>query len=160
MTDIELSIENFAFLIDSKDEDRVKAIIEKGASFKGFPPLAIAGMHTNGTWVLEKYGKKDNLCQGSTAQLKELAQHLSLDVDDEILEDSGFTPLMLAVMFGPPQSVAIIIDKVGKEGLEAKTEKSYDAKLFANCRNDANIQKHFKNTGRHHCEPCQQCSLM
>eukprot|EP00954_Amorphochlora_amoebiformis_P021445 1346431-Amorphochlora_amoeboformis.AAC.1 len=34
MTDIELSIENFAFLIDSKDEDRVKAIIEKGASFK------------------------------------------------------------------------------------------------------------------------------
>mmetsp|Transcript_19165 Transcript_19165/g.38754 ORF Transcript_19165/g.38754 Transcript_19165/m.38754 type:complete len:164 (+) Transcript_19165:45-536(+) len=156
----ELSIENFAFLIDSKDEASVKKIIDDGDLFKGFPPLAIAGMHTNGTWVLEKFGNKDNLSVESEANLKELATHLQLDVDNDILEDSNFTPLMLAVMFGPPKSVEIIINKVGKEGLLKKTRKSYDAKLFANCRNDDDIQRHFKTNGRHQCEPCQACSLM
>mmetsp|Transcript_22211 Transcript_22211/g.31011 ORF Transcript_22211/g.31011 Transcript_22211/m.31011 type:complete len:161 (-) Transcript_22211:228-710(-) len=155
----ESSIENFAYHIDSKDEAKVSEIINGNYSFKGFPPLAIAGMHTNGTWVLEKFGNKDNLAQGCDAKLNDLADHLQLDVDGDILEDEGFTPLMLAVMFGPPKSVEIIIKKVGQAGMKVKTKKSYDAKLFANCRNDESIQKHFK-TGRHQCEPCSACSLM
>mmetsp|Transcript_3747 Transcript_3747/g.8933 ORF Transcript_3747/g.8933 Transcript_3747/m.8933 type:complete len:161 (+) Transcript_3747:223-705(+) len=160
MSDGELSIENFAYLIDSKAHDEVKKIIEGGHLFKGFPPLAIAGMHTNGTWVLEDFGTKANLSKPSESSLAELAEHLQLDVDHDILKDEGFTPLMLAVMFGPPKSVEIIIRKVGPEGIKEKTKNSYTAKLFANCRNDDTIRQHFKSSMRHQCEPCQACSLM
>eukprot|EP00466_Bigelowiella_natans_P019464 jgi/Bigna1/147426/aug1.153_g22134 len=111
----ENSIENFAYLIDSQDEEKVREIIRRGDEFKGFPPLFIAGMHTNGTWVLEKFGTKDNLSEvinvGCPSKLTDLAEHLSLDVDPDILADYGFTPLMLAVMFGPPKSVETILNK-------------------------------------------------
>eukprot|EP00468_Gymnochlora_sp_CCMP2014_P004269 CAMPEP_0167751006 /NCGR_PEP_ID=MMETSP0110_2-20121227/6316_1 /TAXON_ID=629695 /ORGANISM="Gymnochlora sp., Strain CCMP2014" /LENGTH=163 /DNA_ID=CAMNT_0007636409 /DNA_START=78 /DNA_END=569 /DNA_ORIENTATION=+ len=159
--DIEdMTIEGFAFHIDNKDRAQIKKILDRGILLKGFPPLAIAGMHTNGTWVLDQFGNKENLLQGSTSSLSELASHLQLDVDDDILHDSGFTPLMLAVMFGPPQSVEVIIRKVGKEGLLQKTKQQYDAKIFANCRNDESIQKHFMSNNRNHCEPCTGCSVM
>mmetsp|Transcript_8626 Transcript_8626/g.11876 ORF Transcript_8626/g.11876 Transcript_8626/m.11876 type:complete len:168 (+) Transcript_8626:102-605(+) len=157
----ENSIENFAFLIDNHEEEKIKKIIDRNDVFKGFPPLFIAGMHTNGTWVLTKFGTKANLSKGCDSKLTDLAEHLGLDVDADILNDIGFTPLMLAVMFGPPKSVEIILSKVGKEGMNEETKGHYTAKVFANCRDDDSIRKLFQAGGkRAQCAPCQACSVM
>ncbi len=160
-SDNEIQIENFAYLIDHKEVEQVRRVIESKKTFQGFSALAIAGMHTKGAWVLEKFGTKENLSEGCKTNLGGLSTALQLDVESEILEDTGFTPLMLAVMFGPPQSVEIIVKKVG-DAVGKKTAAGYDAKRFAWCRQDAAIMEIFKKPKRGQCdrEACQACSVM
>lgn len=50
--------------------------------------------------------------EASKVKLSSLAEELHLNIDDDILNDRGFTPLCLAVMFGPLESVKALIEKV------------------------------------------------
>ena len=51
--------------------------------------MMIAAMHTSGTWVLEHVANldKSKINEQSTKELRDLAETLQLDVDDDILSD-------------------------------------------------------------------------
>jgi len=87
----EFEINQFAYYIEVHNRERIEDIIKKGLKFKGHTPLMIAGMHTNGTWVLKDFGKKPQIDEASTESLRELANTLALDVDEDILDDLNFT---------------------------------------------------------------------
>ena len=87
---------------------------------------------------------------------------MQLEVDEDILNDTGFTPLMLAVMFGPPTSVDIIVEKVG-DAVNKTTRNGYNAKRFADCRQEPLIQRHFRpkdeRAKRGQCDFCEACTV-
>ncbi len=104
----------------------------------------IASMHTKGTWVITRFKDKQgvDLDAQSKRKLEDLAGSLLLEVDKEILEDSDFTALMLAVMFGPPETVRALIEAGARKDM--KTEKGITAEMYASCREDDAIQDMFK----------------
>eukprot|EP00471_Norrisiella_sphaerica_P013003 CAMPEP_0184495584 /NCGR_PEP_ID=MMETSP0113_2-20130426/31757_1 /TAXON_ID=91329 /ORGANISM="Norrisiella sphaerica, Strain BC52" /LENGTH=156 /DNA_ID=CAMNT_0026881835 /DNA_START=235 /DNA_END=702 /DNA_ORIENTATION=+ len=139
----EIPLAEFANHIETKNVAEIRKLFQDDRKFKGFSVLMIAAMHTNGAWVLNQFSREDKgkIDQRSTQELRELADTLQLDVDDDILSDKYFTPLMLAVMFGPPDSVKALLDAGAKPDLQ--TNRGFTAKMFATCRNDDTIKSYF-----------------
>mmetsp|Transcript_33325 Transcript_33325/g.80942 ORF Transcript_33325/g.80942 Transcript_33325/m.80942 type:complete len:159 (+) Transcript_33325:217-693(+) len=156
----EIPLAEFASYIENKNQDEIRKLFNADAKFKGFTVMMIAAMHTNGTWVLSQFSKEDKskIDQRSSQELRDLANTLGLDVDDDILSDKNFTPLMLAVMFGPPDSVKVLLDAGAKPDLQ--TDRGFTAKMFATCRNDTAIKAHFTRN-REFCDAYWgSCTLM
>eukprot|EP00466_Bigelowiella_natans_P005679 jgi/Bigna1/89287/estExt_fgenesh1_pg.C_460116 len=153
-------VKDFAEMIEKKNAEGIQKLFESDLKYKGFSTLMIAAMHTNGTWVLEHFAKLDpsKVDQTSTQELRDLAKTLSLDVDDDILSDKYFTPLMLAVMFGPPASVKALLDNGAQP--ELQTNRGFTAKMFATCRNDEAIKSYFARN-REFCDAYWgSCTMM
>ncbi|GAB5352994.1 hypothetical protein AAMO2058_000000500 [Amorphochlora amoebiformis] len=159
-SDDEIPLASFATYIESKNVNEIRSLFKANRKFKGFTVMMIAAMHTQGTWVLTQFGQEDKskVDEKSDQELKDLAATLHLDVDDEILNDKGFTPLMLAVMFGPPASVKALIDAGAAKHVH--TDRGFSAKMFATCRDDPEIRQYFARK-REICDPYwEACSMM
>mmetsp|Transcript_15196 Transcript_15196/g.21131 ORF Transcript_15196/g.21131 Transcript_15196/m.21131 type:complete len:161 (+) Transcript_15196:113-595(+) len=156
-----VSLGEFASMIEGKEEGEVEKLVKSGAKFQGYTVMMIAAMHTNGTWVLSHFSKSDpsTINEYATETLSGLADTLQLDVDENIRTDTHFTPLMLAVMFGPPASVKTLLDAGAATGMQTKS--GYTAKMFSTCRNDESIQEYFKGNSRKFCSAYWgACSMM
>eukprot|EP00465_Bigelowiella_longifila_P015151 CAMPEP_0185271176 /NCGR_PEP_ID=MMETSP1359-20130426/44113_1 /TAXON_ID=552665 /ORGANISM="Bigelowiella longifila, Strain CCMP242" /LENGTH=118 /DNA_ID=CAMNT_0027863025 /DNA_START=51 /DNA_END=407 /DNA_ORIENTATION=+ len=80
----------------------------------------------------------DQIDQKSQEPLEQFAGDIGLIADTDIIRDSGYTALMLAVMFGPPASVKAFLD-AGAD-MECKTDHGSSVLEFAQYRDDAQIR--------------------
>mmetsp|Transcript_9283 Transcript_9283/g.14989 ORF Transcript_9283/g.14989 Transcript_9283/m.14989 type:complete len:160 (-) Transcript_9283:193-672(-) len=159
MTD-SIPLAEFASMIEKKNVEDIQKLFDSGAQYKGYTVMMISAMHTNGTWVLSHFAREDSskIDQRSTLALRDLAETLSLDVDDDILNDKHFTPLMLAVMFGPPASVKALLDAGAK--IDLQTSRGFTAKMFSTCRNDETIKAYFSRKREFCSSYWGTCSMM
>uniref|UniRef100_A0A7S3Y7L9 Uncharacterized protein n=2 Tax=Lotharella globosa TaxID=91324 RepID=A0A7S3Y7L9_9EUKA len=157
-----IPLAEFATYIEEKDTQEIRELFKADKKFKGYTVMMIAAMHTHGTWVLETFAKEDSkkekVNEAAEVELKDLARTLQLDVDDDILSDKKFTPLMLAVMFGPPQSVKVLLDNGAK--IDLMTNRGFTAKMFAQCRDDAEIKGYFQRNREFCAAYWGNCNLM
>uniref|UniRef100_A0A7S3YWJ3 Ankyrin repeat domain-containing protein n=1 Tax=Lotharella globosa TaxID=91324 RepID=A0A7S3YWJ3_9EUKA len=163
------SLGEFAVIIEERAEAKMKNAIEQADAFPerchfhGFTPLGIASMHSQGTWVIEMFGNEERCnIENREFSLKPLADELSLNVDDDILNDKGYTPIALAVMFGPIQSVKKLIER------GARTEfltmaGNFSLQQLAFFRNDDEIcalLKDEENTDHAQCRACRRANCV
>mmetsp|Transcript_46498 Transcript_46498/g.74764 ORF Transcript_46498/g.74764 Transcript_46498/m.74764 type:complete len:180 (+) Transcript_46498:79-618(+) len=158
-----ISLGDFADVIKNREEERMKSIFEiadenpEEYNFHGFSPLAIASMHSNGMWVIDRFAREERTNEPSSVNLVELANELSLNVDEDILQATGFTPISLAVMFGPVDSVRLLIDKGAKLDFVTEGQKIFSLKNLAEFRGSEDILKLLDEDGVH--GQCHHCDV-
>jgi len=119
-------------------------LFEKKGVYEGFTALSFSVMHPKGAWVVDNcVDKFKNILNiGTTKRLGDMCEILGLEqVGKELLEETGFTPLHLSVMFGPPETVQLLLDR-GAD-VEAKTRSGFTARSFLPGRNESSISKIF-----------------
>jgi len=114
-------------------------------------------MHSHGTWVIESFARVERTDEPSTVNLEELANELSLNVDEDILKATGFTPISLAVMFGPVDSVRLLIDKGAKIDFMTEGGKQFSLRNLAEFRGSEDILKLLDEEGIH--GQCRHCDV-
>jgi len=140
------TLSDFAEMIKERNEAKMRCAIEMAddepdkCNFFGFSPLAIAAMHSDGTWVIEVFGKPDRVNYVADTNLESLSDELALNVDDDIKFDRGYTPISLAVMFGPMESVKMLIEKGSRTDFLTE-EKLYSLRDLAEFRRQEDIIK-------------------
>mmetsp|Transcript_20578 Transcript_20578/g.28760 ORF Transcript_20578/g.28760 Transcript_20578/m.28760 type:complete len:168 (-) Transcript_20578:309-812(-) len=138
------SLDDMVDWLRDNDVNQFSKIIEQDLTYKGYTILMMIGMHSDGTHMVRELLRRfpNQINRRSTDPLEDFAGDIGLIADADILRDSGYSPLMLAVMFGPPASVKAFLD-AGAD-TESKTKHGSSVLEFAQYRDDDQIRQLFK----------------
>mmetsp|Transcript_2085 Transcript_2085/g.2994 ORF Transcript_2085/g.2994 Transcript_2085/m.2994 type:complete len:315 (+) Transcript_2085:44-988(+) len=130
------------------NEDGMRKLFLEDENFSGFTVMMFTAMYSKCTWVTELFTDEffDRIDLGSTMPLRQLASTIGLQIGDVMLDDVGYTPLHLAVLFGHPDTVEILLERGAQT--ELKTDAGFTALDFAKWRGEeeilAHVQGHYK----------------
>uniref|UniRef100_A0A7S4DE19 Ankyrin repeat protein n=1 Tax=Lotharella globosa TaxID=91324 RepID=A0A7S4DE19_9EUKA len=100
----------FGKALENKNTDEVKAAFKEN-TFLGFHPFFMAVISSHGTWAVEMMCREDAslVNKPSTASLRILHTEIGVDLVDDMMDLPGLTPLMMGAMFGPMETVRVLI---------------------------------------------------
>eukprot|EP00471_Norrisiella_sphaerica_P005195 CAMPEP_0184489396 /NCGR_PEP_ID=MMETSP0113_2-20130426/15262_1 /TAXON_ID=91329 /ORGANISM="Norrisiella sphaerica, Strain BC52" /LENGTH=141 /DNA_ID=CAMNT_0026872775 /DNA_START=138 /DNA_END=560 /DNA_ORIENTATION=- len=132
-------LDDLAIKLKEENTESILQMVKNGTTYKEYTVLMLAGMINGGTKAVKEIVKKfpDELNKKSTSMLDELLGDLEMEADSDLHTDSGFTPVMLAIMLGPPSTVKVLID-AGAD-LDVKSKNGRTAMDIVIQRNDFQI---------------------
>mmetsp|Transcript_24974 Transcript_24974/g.34739 ORF Transcript_24974/g.34739 Transcript_24974/m.34739 type:complete len:288 (+) Transcript_24974:145-1008(+) len=136
---MEFTFEECIDAIEKKNYAKFQVMLRSGNSLLGLSPMMIAALHQHGAWALylQKASAAKWVNERSTEPLSKLMDQLGMHIDADLGKDTGYTPLMLAMLLGSAETVAALLEFGANVDLE--TKNGFTAIFLAEIRGDKGL---------------------